>query len=164
MQKKLNNKGFTIVEVLIVLAIAGAILAGILLAVPALQRNSRNTQLKTAANDVLAAIGDYTASNNGKVPTCISFTGTTLTVGTDTVGTSPCATSTKTYQIPGIITAISGVAAAAGGDLPSTTGPNTIKASNGGCATSSTFGTTAGSSWGVEYVANGTSTVTCIGS
>jgi len=62
MQKKLNNKGFTIVEVLIVLAIAGAILAGILLAVPALQRNSRNTQLKTAANDVLAAIGDYTVN------------------------------------------------------------------------------------------------------
>ena len=62
MQKKLNNKGFTIVEVLIVLAIAGAILAGILLAVPALQRNSRNTQLKTAANDVVAAISDYTVN------------------------------------------------------------------------------------------------------
>ncbi|MDQ3065292.1 MAG: prepilin-type N-terminal cleavage/methylation domain-containing protein, partial [bacterium] len=36
---KNNNKGFTIIEVLIVLAIAGLIMLIVFLAVPALQRN-----------------------------------------------------------------------------------------------------------------------------
>ena len=72
MHKKLNNKGFTIVEVLIVLAIAGVILATILLAVPALQRNSRNTNSKQAATQVIADITDATSANNGAVPTAVS--------------------------------------------------------------------------------------------
>ena len=79
MQKKLDNKGFTIVEVLIVLAIAGAVLAGILIAVPALQRNSRNTQAKQAANTLVAAIADNEAANNGSAPTATS-TGNTLSM------------------------------------------------------------------------------------
>ena len=41
---KKRAEGFTIIEVLIVLAIAGLILLVVFLAVPALQRNARNTQ------------------------------------------------------------------------------------------------------------------------
>lgn len=66
--KKLTQKGFTIIEVLIVLAIAGLILLIVFLAVPALQRNSRNTQYKNAAAAVLTAVNEYAANNNGAMP------------------------------------------------------------------------------------------------
>ncbi len=68
--KKLNqDKGFTIIEVLIVLAIAALIILVVLLAVPALQRSQRNTARKTDAGRVSAAVVDFTANNQGALPT-----------------------------------------------------------------------------------------------
>lgn len=66
---KNNSKGFTIIEVMIVLAIAGLIMLIVFLAVPALQRNSRNTQAKNEASNLLAAVGEYVSNNNGSMPT-----------------------------------------------------------------------------------------------
>jgi prepilin-type N-terminal cleavage/methylation domain-containing protein len=66
--KKPNSKGFTIIEVMIVLAIAGLILLIVFLAVPALQRNSRNTQRKNDAANISAGIGTYLSNNNGILP------------------------------------------------------------------------------------------------
>lgn len=63
-----NNEGFTIIEVMIVLAIAGLILLIVFLAVPALQRTARNTQRKNDAAAVAAAIADYISNNAGTVP------------------------------------------------------------------------------------------------
>ncbi|MDZ7786540.1 MAG: type II secretion system protein [Candidatus Saccharibacteria bacterium] len=70
MYKKLNaNKdGFTIIEVLIVLAIAGLIMLIVFLAVPALQRNSRNTQRRNDVSAVLGAFSEYTNNNRGELP------------------------------------------------------------------------------------------------
>ncbi|MBI2007837.1 prepilin-type N-terminal cleavage/methylation domain-containing protein [Candidatus Saccharibacteria bacterium] len=73
-------KGFTIIEVLIVLAIAGLILAIVFLAVPALQRNSRNTGIRSDAASVLAAVNDFIANNQGVLPTGISVSGNTVTI------------------------------------------------------------------------------------
>lgn len=69
---KKNNKGFTIIEVMIVLAIAGLILLIVFLAVPALQRNSRNTQRKNDVQNLLAAVSTYESNNAGQIPTAIS--------------------------------------------------------------------------------------------
>jgi prepilin-type N-terminal cleavage/methylation domain-containing protein len=66
--KKSDNKGFTIIEVMIVLAIAGLILLIVFLAVPALQRSSRNTSRKSDAGRVSAAVSDYVSNNQGKLP------------------------------------------------------------------------------------------------
>lgn len=63
-----NQKGFTIIEVMIVLAIAGLIMLIVFLAVPALQRNSRNTQYKNDAASYGAAANEWATNNNGKVP------------------------------------------------------------------------------------------------
>lgn len=70
MKSKLQNnqKGFTIIEVLIVLAIAGLILLIVFLAVPALQRNSRNTQRKNDVAAVLGAVNEWSSNNNGRLP------------------------------------------------------------------------------------------------
>jgi len=71
MLKKLrkSNQGFTIIEVLIVLAIAALILLIVFLAVPALQRNSRNTQRKNDVAAILGGYNDYVTNNNGSTPT-----------------------------------------------------------------------------------------------
>lgn len=69
MKTKLKNeKGFTIIEVLIVLAIAGLILLIVFLAVPALQRNSRNTQRREDIAKILGAISEFSNNNNGAMP------------------------------------------------------------------------------------------------
>jgi prepilin-type N-terminal cleavage/methylation domain-containing protein len=71
MLKKSSNgqKGFTIIEVLIVLAIAGLILLIVFLAVPALQRNSRNTQRKNDVATYAGAVNEFINNNNGVLPT-----------------------------------------------------------------------------------------------
>ena len=68
MLNKKNQSGFTIVEVMIVLAIAGLILAIVFIAVPALQRNSRNTQRRSDMASFRAQFETWTSNNNGKLP------------------------------------------------------------------------------------------------
>jgi len=66
--QKRNSEGFTIIEVMIVLAIAALILLIVLLAVPALQRSSRNTQRKNDVSALSSAVGDFINNNNGTGP------------------------------------------------------------------------------------------------
>jgi prepilin-type N-terminal cleavage/methylation domain-containing protein len=75
MLKKFNkrNKGFTIIEVLIVLAIAGLIMLIVFLAVPAVQRNSRNTQRKNDVAGLLGGITEFTNNHNGNLPGLWTF-------------------------------------------------------------------------------------------
>ena len=63
--KKNNDKGFTIIEVMIVLAIAALILLIVFLAVPALQRNSRNTNRKSDVGRVGSASVTVVSNGNG---------------------------------------------------------------------------------------------------
>ena len=65
-----DNKGFTIIEVLIVLAIAGLIMLIVFLAVPALQRNSRNTQRNNDASLVGGAMNECLNAKNGQSTSC----------------------------------------------------------------------------------------------
>lgn len=69
LHKAKKEQGFTIIEVLIVLAIAGLILLIVFLAVPALQRNSRNTQRKDDVSRVGSAVQEFVNNNNGTAPT-----------------------------------------------------------------------------------------------
>jgi prepilin-type N-terminal cleavage/methylation domain-containing protein len=66
--RRIYNSGFTIIEVLIVLAIAGLILVVIFLAVPALQRNSRNQQYRNEASRILAGAQEFINNNNTTLP------------------------------------------------------------------------------------------------
>jgi prepilin-type N-terminal cleavage/methylation domain-containing protein len=66
---KARDAGFTIIEVLIVLAIAGLILLIVFLAVPALQRNSRNTQRKEDASKAVGVFQESVNNNNGNAVT-----------------------------------------------------------------------------------------------
>jgi len=78
MFRKLNNKGFTIVETLIVLAIAATIIIVVLLAVPALQRQSRNTATKVGAGAIASGWTAEVGNANGGAVTVTASTGSIL--------------------------------------------------------------------------------------
>lgn len=67
---KRNQKGFTIIEVMIVLAIAGVMIMAVFLAVPALQRNNRTSQRNADATKILAAVNECLTNKNGQVASC----------------------------------------------------------------------------------------------
>lgn len=80
-----KEKGFTIIEVVLVLAIAGLIFMMVFLALPALQRSQRDTQRKQDLSRAMMAINNYTSSNRGSLPTLDSnFVKSYLSVGGDT--------------------------------------------------------------------------------
>ena len=64
----LKAAGFTIIEVMIVLAIAGIIMAIVFLAIPAIQRSNRNTQRKSDASRLGGLVAEYSGNNNGALP------------------------------------------------------------------------------------------------
>lgn len=72
---KKRNEGFTIIEVMIVLAIAGLILLIVFLAVPALQRSSRNTQRKTDIGRIGSAATTVVSNLNGQAVSAANFSG-----------------------------------------------------------------------------------------
>ncbi len=66
--KKQQLKGFTIIEVVLVLAIAGLIFLMVFIALPALQRSQRDTQRRDDMARFSSQLSSYQANNNGKVP------------------------------------------------------------------------------------------------
>jgi len=63
-----HRSGFTIIEIMIVLAIAGLIMLIVFLAVPALQRSAANTSRKDDAGRLSSAVNDFVSNNNGNLP------------------------------------------------------------------------------------------------
>lgn len=88
--KKRSEGGFTIIEVLIVLAIAGLIMLIVFLAVPALQRNSRNTQRKNDASAISSAVANFISNNGGSLPTGVTATSNPILI-TGSTGNSESA-------------------------------------------------------------------------
>ena len=64
MQRQRLARGFTVIEVLIVLAIATMIMLIVFIVVPTVQRSARNYTRKHAADVVFAAMGEYYAHHN----------------------------------------------------------------------------------------------------
>lgn len=67
-QQKQKQKGFTIIEVVLVLAIAGLIFLMVFIALPALQRSQRDTQRKNDLARVTTQINSYQSNNRGRSP------------------------------------------------------------------------------------------------
>lgn len=74
-----NSKGFTIIEVVLVLAIAGLIFLLVFLAVPALQRSQRDTQRRQDASRFISQIQAYQSNNRGAVPDVAATAGCVAT-------------------------------------------------------------------------------------
>lgn len=63
-----KEKGFTIIEVVLVLAIAGLIFMMVFIALPALQRSQRDTQRKNDLSRAMTAVMNYQGANRGSLP------------------------------------------------------------------------------------------------
>lgn len=114
MNRRTNESGFTIIEVVLVLAIAGLILVMALIALPALQRGQRDTQRNNDLSRLQTAITNYTSSNRGSLPSSNGWNGQNgfvsnyLLVGGDTFidpngapASNPSATSYTITEIDG---------------------------------------------------------------
>lgn len=64
-----KQRGFTIIEVVLVLAIAALIFLMVFIALPALQRNQRDTARKTVLGKVSSAVTTYQSNKRGAQPT-----------------------------------------------------------------------------------------------
>lgn len=64
-----KEKGFTIIEVVLVLAIAGLIFLMVFIALPALQRNQRDTQRRNDLSRAQTAVQSYQTNNRNSLPT-----------------------------------------------------------------------------------------------
>ncbi|MCL2038065.1 type II secretion system GspH family protein [Candidatus Saccharibacteria bacterium] len=87
---KRKNSGFTIIEVALVLAIAGLIFLVVFLAVPALQRNQRDDARKRDVSAVVEGVTNYTSNNNA-----IPGTGQVYSIDTAFTTTNKLATYIK---------------------------------------------------------------------
>ncbi|MGE5312874.1 MAG: type II secretion system protein [Acidobacteriota bacterium] len=72
MKQQTSTKGFTIIEVVLVLAIAALIFLVVFLAVPALQRSQRDNQRRQDLGRLNTAIINYAGNHNGTNPTITS--------------------------------------------------------------------------------------------
>lgn len=80
-----KEKGFTLIEIVLVLAIAGLILVIVFLALSGAQKSRRDTQRKTDVGRIASQLEQYASNNNGAYPTTAAqlttFTGTYLFAG-----------------------------------------------------------------------------------
>jgi len=63
-----QKKGFTIIEVVLVLGIAGLIFLMVFIALPTLQRNRRDTQRSADISRLASALNNYQSNNSGAIP------------------------------------------------------------------------------------------------
>ena len=66
-----KEKGFTIIEVVLVLAIAGLIFLMVFIALPSLQKSQRDGQRRTDVARVVTKVTDYSNNNRGGIPTSL---------------------------------------------------------------------------------------------
>ncbi len=68
MTARKQQSGFTIIEVVLVLAIAALIFLMVFIALPALQRTQRDQARKSDVSTVAAAASDFTTNHNAEPP------------------------------------------------------------------------------------------------
>jgi prepilin-type N-terminal cleavage/methylation domain-containing protein len=97
-----KEKGFTIIEVVLVLAIAGLIFLMVFIALPALQRSQRDTQRKNDLSRAITAVNSYASNNRGAIPSATiiaewtRFMANYLTTNNDKFD-DPAGTNSGTY-------------------------------------------------------------------
>lgn len=114
MLKKLQNKekGFTLIEIVLVLAIAGLLIALVFVALNGAQKSRRDAARKNDAARMLAAIESCAGNNNGVYTNCLTglqiitpgyFSGTSPTGVTYTIA-SPYTVNAFQVDSPGTCT------------------------------------------------------------
>jgi prepilin-type N-terminal cleavage/methylation domain-containing protein len=92
-----NKPGFTIIEVVLVLAIAGLIFMMVFIAYPALRRSQRDTQRQHDVSRLVTAIQSYMSSHNGKMPDSV-YDGRTYVYGHTKIAYSETKPSSNSWH------------------------------------------------------------------
>ena len=107
---KTTKKGFTIIEVVIVLVIGAVIMLGVFLVVPGLQRSAQNQRRQDIARQFLSGIEQFKANNGGRAVAAtdigaittqignIALTDPDGTVTTFTINADPTRVHTAVFQ------------------------------------------------------------------
>lgn len=72
-QAKIKKDGFTIIEVALVLAIAGLIFLMVFLVLPGVQSGQRDSERRNAVTNVVSQLSSYKTNNRGALPANDSF-------------------------------------------------------------------------------------------
>lgn len=67
-----KEKGFTLIEIVLVLAIAGLIMVIVFLAVSGAQKSRRDTQRKNDLSRLLSQVEEYASNNSGNYPAALN--------------------------------------------------------------------------------------------
>lgn len=86
MKKGAKVQGFTIIEVMLVLAVAGLIFLGVFMAVTTLNRQARDTERREDMVKLVSAIKKFQTNNRGSLPTKTGNGAETGIVYSDTAG------------------------------------------------------------------------------
>ena len=100
-----SKQGFTIIEVVLVLAIAGLIFLMVFIALPALQRSQRDTQRKNDMSRLITAVQNYQSNNKNQVPTDFGSANTFYTGYLTTDGDTfadPATNSNYQFDLKGV--------------------------------------------------------------
>ena len=97
LNKKSAQKGFTLIEILVVIGIIAVLATIVLIAInPARQfAQARNTQRVSNVNAILNAVGQYVADNKGTLPTGIPSAAPAKNIAT--AGANLCSSIMPTY-------------------------------------------------------------------
>jgi prepilin-type N-terminal cleavage/methylation domain-containing protein len=123
-QQTNKQKGFTIIEVVLVLAIAGLIFLMVFIALPALQRGQRDTQRRDDVSRFISQLSSYATNNRGSLPTedgIESFASTYLKWKNDTTGEFNNPSTGNGYEITG------------GNEVPNSNGSEIVYTRNATC-------------------------------
>lgn len=104
-----TTKGFTIIEVVLVLAIAGLIFLMVFVALPALQSGQRDSARKNDVGAVSNAISTYSSTNRGKLPASGADLGSPGNGFLEAVSGNTTAVNVSTLTAEGNKTATDGV-------------------------------------------------------
>ena len=112
-KQELKQKGFTIIEVVLVLAIAALIFLMVFIALPALQSSQRDTARKNDVSIVASAVNSWSGNNRGKPLDSNALDGIKTYADklsdntTDvTMGASPTANNAKYTPVDGTATIV----------------------------------------------------------
>lgn len=86
MNQTQQKTGFTIIEVVLVLAIAGLIFLMVFIALPALQSSQRDQARKSDVSTMASAVSNFTGNNRGKFPTTTQLSGVSTGLPNTTTG------------------------------------------------------------------------------
>ncbi len=102
MKKVSKNKGFTLIEILVVIGIIAILATIVLVAInPARQfKQAHDSQRTSNVNAILNAIGQYMVDNKGVVPSVITTTATNIGSGSSDIDLCNLLTPTYLPSLP----------------------------------------------------------------